>query len=661
MTVVDFGIAQAFGGGGEEVSWGTGGYRAPEQLTGAASVRSDVYALGRVAGELLPGAHGAVRRVMERVMATDPAERPESVRRLGEELEWALRGQRWGRRAVGVGVATAVAAVVWWNVGSAPRKPAALRVLTQLKGGECNPVFSPDGRLVYFSHGPSQGGRQGLSVVDVGSGQVRELTTGDKTDEGPALSPDGQWLVFRRRRGKESPALYLMPAQGGAERRVHEGEVQSYVFSGDGRHLLLTAPARPHGPNVLQTLSLETGSREAFPALSDFFDDVDVALSRDGRQVAFCRYQTAEKADLYVMPVSPQGRPTGEARRVTRMEQRMFHPSWYPDGDGLVFAAGTLTRRGLWKLRLGRDPEPVSEFTEAVEEGVVGPRGRGMVVVRNREDADLWRFRRVEDGRYAGERVASSTAIDEEPRYSADGSQVAFVSERSGAAQVWVSRADGSGAVQVSRFERADKVGVSWGPAAVLSISARLPELGPALFQVGGAGGAGLQLKLRVPQGARLLGLARDGAAAYVRVPQEKGAWMERWWLREDGRRERVGAVEAASVRESPDGKWIYFARSQANQGLYRVPRDGGAVEQVLPSLSRRTLFALRNGWIYYASPLPRLGVYRQRMSDGKNEFLFALEKPPAWGLDVSPDERSVLVSQYEYEDADLVMAEGLP
>jgi hypothetical protein len=84
-------------------------------------------------------------------------------------------------------------------------------------------------------------------------------------------------------------------------------------------------------------------------------------------------------------------------------------------------------------------------------------------------------------------------------------------------------------------------------------------------------------------------------------------------------------------------------------------------VEQVVGSLSHRTTFTLRNGWIYYASPLPRQGVYRQRESDGKNEFLFGLDKPPGWGMDVSPDERDVLIPQYEFDDADLVMAEGLP
>ncbi|MCX6589375.1 MAG: protein kinase [Acidobacteria bacterium] len=661
VTVVDFGIAQAVGGVPEEVSLGTGGYRAPEQLEGRAHVGSDVYALARIAGELFPAAPGGVRREIEKGLAMDPAERPESVRCFREGVERGLRRQRWGRLAVGAGLATLVVGVIWWNTGGAPRKPAVVRVLTQLKGMEYSPEFSPDGKLLYFSHGVFQAGNRNLYVLDLASGQTRALTAGDSKDERPVVSPDGQWLVFLRRKWNGPQTLLQMPAAGGTPRLVHAGEVQSYAFSGDGQHLILSEAAISGGAHTLRTLALATGKWEIFPAPPGFIDDIDVVLSRDGRQLAFCRYQTPEKGDVYVTAVSPEGRPEGEIRRVTRLERRVFHPSWYADGDGLVFTAGTLTRRGLWKLRMGREPEAIPEFAEAVEEGVVRVKGSGLVVVRNREDCDIWRFRRGVAGEYTGERLASTTALDEEPRYSADGRRVAFLSERSGALQAWVSGADGTNPVQVSRFDRAEKAWLTWGPAAVLSVFAQQPEQGAALFQADGTGGSAVTAKLRVPQGARLVGVGKDGTATYISFPRENSPLLERWPLSGEGRREAVAAVEAAFVRETDDGEWIYFTKRNERNGIYRLRRGGGAVEQVVGSLSHRTTFTLRNGWVYYASPVPRPGVYRQRMSDGKNEFLFALDKPPGWGMDVSLDERDVLIPQYEFDDADLVMVEGLP
>jgi len=310
---------------------------------------------------------------------------------------------------------------------------------------------------------------------------------------------------------------------------------------------------------------------------------------------------------------------------------------------------------------MGGEPEAIPELAEAVEEGVVRVKGGGVVVVRNREDCDVWRFRRGLAGEYTGERLASTTALDEEPRYSADGSRVAFLSERSGALQAWVSGADGANPVPVSRFDRAEKAWLTWGPAAVLSVFAQQPEQGAALFQADGTGESALTPKLRVPQGARLVGVDKEGTAAYISFLRENSPLLERWPLSGEGRREAIGPVEAAFVRESETGQWIYFTKRNERNGIYRMPRGGGAVEQVVGSLSHRTTFTLRNGWIYYASPLPRQGVYRQRESDGKNEFLFALDKPPGWGMDVSPDERDVLIPQYEFDDADLVMVEGLP
>ncbi|MCA2966283.1 MAG: PD40 domain-containing protein [Acidobacteriaceae bacterium] len=92
-------------------------------------------------------------------------------------------------------------------------------------------------------------------------------------------------------------------------------------------------------------------------------------------------------------------------------------------------------------------------------------------------------------GEYAGERLLSTTAPDEEPRYSADGSRVAFLLERPGALRAWVSGADGTNPVPMSRFDRAEKAWLTWGPAAVLSVFAQ-PQQGAALFQAGGGGAA---------------------------------------------------------------------------------------------------------------------------------------------------------------------------
>jgi tetratricopeptide (TPR) repeat protein len=92
VTVLDMGIAQV--GGALGLGAGTPGWRAPEQVAGApVDVRSDVYALGRLALEIV-GPGTLLDPVIARATSGDPDERPERARVLATELLEALGPSR---------------------------------------------------------------------------------------------------------------------------------------------------------------------------------------------------------------------------------------------------------------------------------------------------------------------------------------------------------------------------------------------------------------------------------------------------------------------------------------------------------------------------------------------------------------------------------------
>lgn len=106
-VITDFGLARPFLGaeGGDRHSLGAGTlkYLAPEILRGErASVRSDIYAFGKVLEELLPG-HSAASRCA----AEDPEKRPGSLRGVIEKLRGGGVSRRWilGGLAVSAGSA----------------------------------------------------------------------------------------------------------------------------------------------------------------------------------------------------------------------------------------------------------------------------------------------------------------------------------------------------------------------------------------------------------------------------------------------------------------------------------------------------------------------------------------------------------------------------
>ena len=157
LTLIDFGIARAYreGAEGDTASFGTRAYAPPEQFGyGQTDVRSDVYALGmllyyllteevpspRLAGGAFdePGVPVALRPVLARATAFDPAARYPSVRALRAAFAAAVAGPqapggvRPGRDAAGspVGIGPHAGGALWAPpAGSAAgAAPAAGRV-----------------------------------------------------------------------------------------------------------------------------------------------------------------------------------------------------------------------------------------------------------------------------------------------------------------------------------------------------------------------------------------------------------------------------------------------------------------------------------------------------------------------------------------------------
>ncbi len=61
-------------------------------------------------------------------------------------------------------------------------------------------------------------------------------------------------------------------------------------------------------------------------------------------------------------------------------------------------------------------------------------------------------------------RITSGMAYDMQPRYSNDGTRIAFVSDRNGSENLWVADADGSNAEALTRDERENYMSPEWAP-----------------------------------------------------------------------------------------------------------------------------------------------------------------------------------------------------
>ena len=143
----------------------------------------------------------------------------------------------FNRRNVGLGALTAgVLAVpfVFYNrpVSSKAGKPTVIPVVTNF-GEKHSPSLSPDGQHLAFAWNGGAGPDFSIYVKLVGSEESLRLTNQASIDFNPVWSPDGRYIAFCRFMKEGEKGIYIIPALGGAERRVRRTRWREHFWSAD--------------------------------------------------------------------------------------------------------------------------------------------------------------------------------------------------------------------------------------------------------------------------------------------------------------------------------------------------------------------------------------------------------------------------------------------
>jgi len=349
VKVLDFGLCHAVAGV-ESIAQtetglllGTPGYMAPELVRGAPpSPQSDLFSLGAVLYEMLCGvpafrgetsmatisavlhAHparpagvpAAALRLVERCLDKDPAKRPRNAAEVSAALARLERQVASGRlRARPVWDA-----LLWRTSHLRPRSlaaglAAALLVCAAAAG-------------VLLLRAP----RRMASLTPV-TADVNRLNTE------PALSPDRKWVAFASdRSGEGNLDLWIVPASGGAPRRLTRNEINTRQpeFSLDGRTLLFRSDR--DGGGIYRT-SVNAGTELPTAALVAAHG-LRPRFSPDGRTVAFWTgiegsgdLLVTGASKIFVVPA--QG---GPVRQICSAFSSAAYPIWSPDGKSILFA-----------------------------------------------------------------------------------------------------------------------------------------------------------------------------------------------------------------------------------------------------------------------------------------------------------------------------------
>lgn len=204
------------------------------------------------------------------------------------------------------------------------------------------PSWAPDGGTLWFNSDRHGNGLPEMYSVDL---ETREITRRTNLPDArlvfPVLSPDGERVAYI---DGSDQSLRVLDVAAGTSRLVAEQAYASNVgrpsWSPDGRYIVL-ADIQPfsrrfrEGRNLIRVVEVATGEATfhepgPLPAqLSERFE-AGPAWSPDGAWMAFIMNSV-----LHVLPVAPDGTPTGPARQLTDHIADM--PSWAPDSRSVLY------------------------------------------------------------------------------------------------------------------------------------------------------------------------------------------------------------------------------------------------------------------------------------------------------------------------------------
>ena len=473
--------------------------------------------------------------------------------------------------------------------------------------------------------------------------------------------------------------LYLISPLGGRECKLAETRVPSYAlgaclaWSPDSRWLAVCDWAEDSpGPLSVFLLSVDSGERRRLtrPPEDSVVGDVMPAFSPDGRTLAFSRYSSGLRSDLYLLDLDEDLNPRGEPRRRTFMERQLIGAmpqSFTSDGRDIVFsAASSLTdSSGLWRVPVSGTASP--ERLPFGEVGI-GPQlsrqGNRLAYTETNLNFNIYRLNLpVADG-VTGTAVKfiSSSRWDHGAKYSPDGNRIAFVSHRSGASEIWTCDSDGSNPMQLTSLD-AQTGSPRWAPDGKSIGFGSDAEGHFDVYVVDAEGGAPRRLTSDPSMESRP-SWSRNGEWIYF--TSNRNGDSQSFKMPAGGGPAQVVTAGGWPRMESPDGKWFYFVRG-ANRSVWRMPVGGGSeeteedAEQVLESTYAGSYEVVEDG-VYFVHPSKESDFSLQflRFATGAVEPIHDFETQQIIGrLSVAPDGRSILFSQVEPLEADLMLVEN--